>query len=230
MNKPITTLYMIESLDGKISTGDNDKLDFDKDLPKIKGVKQGLYQYYNIEKTTDINSLNTGKVMKKIGMNSNKPPINCPEVNFIIIDNNHLTKKGVTNLINKTKKLFLITTNKNHPAIKLKENKKLEIIFYPKKINFKDLFKKLKQKYEMNRTTIQSGGTLNSILLRENLIDYVSVVIAPCIIGGKNTSTLADGESLHSVKELNKIKSLKLKTCKKLKNSYIHLIYEVVKK
>ena len=29
--RPKTTLYMIMSLDGKISTGDTDKLDFDKD-------------------------------------------------------------------------------------------------------------------------------------------------------------------------------------------------------
>ena len=37
--KPKTTLYMLSSLDGKICTGITDNLDFDKDLPKIKGIK-----------------------------------------------------------------------------------------------------------------------------------------------------------------------------------------------
>lgn len=55
MNRPITTLFMLMSVDGKISTGSVDALDFDKDFPKIKGIKDGLKQYYDIEKTTDIN-------------------------------------------------------------------------------------------------------------------------------------------------------------------------------
>ena len=61
MKRPITTLFMLESLDGKISSGSTDDLDFDKNFPQIKGVKEGLHQYYEIEKTTDYYSLNTGK-------------------------------------------------------------------------------------------------------------------------------------------------------------------------
>ena len=72
MNRPITTLFMLESLDGKISSGNNDSLDADKDFPKIDGVKEGLHQYYEIEQTTDYYSLNTGKVMAKIGVNDKK--------------------------------------------------------------------------------------------------------------------------------------------------------------
>ena len=39
MNRPITTLFMLESLDGKISSGSTDNLDVDKDYPKIDGGK-----------------------------------------------------------------------------------------------------------------------------------------------------------------------------------------------
>ena len=35
MNRPITTLFMFESLDGKISTGSNDNFDADKDFFKM---------------------------------------------------------------------------------------------------------------------------------------------------------------------------------------------------
>ena len=72
MNRPITTLFMLESLDGKISTGAYDNLDADKDFPKINGVKEGLHQYYEIEQETDLFSLNTGRVMAKIGVNDKK--------------------------------------------------------------------------------------------------------------------------------------------------------------
>ena len=45
-NRPITTLFMLSSVDGKISTGATDNLDVDKDFPQIAGVKEGLAQYY----------------------------------------------------------------------------------------------------------------------------------------------------------------------------------------
>ena len=47
--RPITTLFMLTSADGKISTGASDCLDFDKDIPNIAGAAEGLNQYYDIE-------------------------------------------------------------------------------------------------------------------------------------------------------------------------------------
>lgn len=70
VQRPINTLFMLMSLDGKINSGNTDELDFDRDWSKINGVKEGLYQYYEIEQTTDWYSLNTGRVMAKIGVNN----------------------------------------------------------------------------------------------------------------------------------------------------------------
>ena len=54
MQRPITTLFMLMSVDGKISTGESNNLDFDIDLPLIDGVKEGLHQYYEIKQTTNL--------------------------------------------------------------------------------------------------------------------------------------------------------------------------------
>jgi len=224
---PETTLFMLMSVDGKISTGDNDLMDFDRDLPKIKGVREGIRQYYELEKTTDLHSLNTGRVMEKLGVNKKKNPKKIP-ASFIIIDNKpHLTKEGVTFMAGWGKIMYLVTTNRKHPAFGLKNIKNMEII-HSEKLDLKALFIKLKKKYGIKRITIQSGGTMNSAFLREGFIDHISIVVAPCIIGGNNTSTLIDGESLHSIKELNNIKPLKLKNVEMLKNSYLHLKYDVM--
>ena len=53
-NRPFTTLFMLMSVDGKISTGDNDNMDVDVDFPNIDGVREGLQQYYDIEAQTDL--------------------------------------------------------------------------------------------------------------------------------------------------------------------------------
>lgn len=87
MDRPITTLFMLMSVDGKISTGATDDLDVDKDFPKIKGVNEGLHQYYEIEQTTDLWSFNSGRVQEKMGVNKKKIPRKTP-VSFVVIDNN----------------------------------------------------------------------------------------------------------------------------------------------
>lgn len=227
-----TTLFLIESLDGKISTGDSDKLDVDLDFKRISGVKEGLHQYYEIEKTTDPFSFNTGRVMAKIGVNTREKEPTKMGCSFIIIDNKpHLTEKGTEYLAKWVKVLYLVTTNKEHPAFKLKSKfNNIKIIFYEIKIDLYDLLCKMKTKYGAEKITIQSGGTINSSWIREGLIDHVSIVIAPCLIGGKTTQSVVGGESLHDEEDLKKIKSLKLLKCEVLKDSYIHLFYDLIKK
>lgn len=227
MNRPETTLFMLVSVDGKISTGDNDTMDVDKDYPEINGIKDGLQQYYDIEQTTDLYSLNSGRVMAKMGINDKVDEPQKTPVSFIVIDDSHLTEKGVLYLTKKCQKVFLTTANKNHPALNIKVDN-LEVINYEDKIDFKNFFEKLKTNWNIEKITIQTGGTLNSILLREGLIDHLSIIMAPCLIGGNNTSTLIDGESLHSENDLLKIKPLKLIDCEKLKDSYLLLKYDVL--
>lgn len=230
MDRPITTLFMLESLDGKITSGNNDKLDADKDWCEIDGVKEGLHQYYEIEATTDFYSLNTGRVMAKIGVNDKREYHEKIDCRFIIIDNKpHLNENGIDYLCNWVDKLILVTTNRNHIAYEIKEKySNLDIMYYDT-LDLNKLLIDLKQKYDAQRITIQSGGTLNGMFLRENLIDYVNVVIAPLLVGGKNTTTLIDGESITNRQELNKLKALELIECNKLENSYIQLKYKVIK-
>ncbi|MBI2617959.1 dihydrofolate reductase family protein [Candidatus Kaiserbacteria bacterium] len=228
-NRPDTTLFMLMSVDGKISTGDSDVLDVDKDFPKISGIKEGLQQYYDLEQQTDLFSLNTGRVFAKIGMNEKKDEPKKLPVSFVVIDNEpHLTAQGISYLAKKAKNLIIATTNKNHPAVSLKNDfDNLYVFEYGEVVDFNDLFTILKQDFGADKLTIQSGGTLNTTLVREGLIDRVWLVVAPALIGGKNTSTLMDGESLHTSGELKKIKALEFIQARPLENSYLLLEYRV---
>ena len=126
----------------------------------------------------------------------------------------------------KSKEFVLITTNKNHPAYTVNENN-LHII-YQKSLSLEAALAELKEKYGCERITIQSGGTLNGMFLREKLFDYVDIVVAPVLIGGKDTSTLIDGSSILSENDLNNLGVLRLISCDLLENSYIRLKYKVV--
>ncbi len=226
MERPITTLFMLMSVDGKISTGASDDLDVDKDFPKIDGVKEGLHQYYEIEQTTELWSLNSGRVQSKIGVNTAEMPNKTP-VSFVLIDNKHLQEHGIRYFCALSKQFVLITSNENHPAFKMKEDN-LHII-YQRELSLKEALAKLKSEYACERITVQTGGTINGLLLREKLIDYIDIVVAPVLIGGKETSTLIDGKSLLAESELSGLGVLKLQKCVVLENSYLRLRYEVIR-
>lgn len=223
----LTTLLMLMSLDGKVSTGSNDERDFDKDLPHISGASKGLSQYYELEQKTDLYSFNTGKVMAKVGWNEPKDNIKKTPVSFVIVDNQpHLTERGIANLLQHCEKLFIVTTNSNHPARHLNVLN-LITINCSAPIDFKELFADLEER-GIGRMTIQSGGDMNSALLREGLINEVSVVIAPILVGGKETPSLIGGTSLRTVEELKGVKVLKLQGIDKLDDSYLRLSYKVL--
>lgn len=225
MARPITTLFMLASVDGKISTGATDSLDMDKDLPNITGVCEGLSQYYEIEQTTDLWSLNTGRVQAKMGVNEKPMPVKSP-VSFVLVDSKHLTEHGVRYFCALSQEFVLITTNRAHPAFGVKESN-LHII-YQEELSLPIALTALREDYGCERLTVQSGGTLNGLFLREKLIDFVDLVVAPVLVGGKNTSTLIDGEDILTEDGLNGLGTLKLESCEALAHSYLRLRYRVI--
>ena len=69
---------------------------------------------------------------------------------------------------------------------------------------------------------------MNGLFLREKLFDYVDIVVAPVLIGGKDTATLIDGQSLQTKDELGKLAVLRLTEASALQNSYVRLRYQVI--
>ena len=225
MNRPVTTLFMLMSVDGKISTGASDELDVDRDFPGIPGLREGLHQYYEIEQTTDLWSFNTGRVQAKMGVNVKETPAKTP-VSYVLLDNRHLTERGVRYFCARSKQAVVITSNRSHPAFSV-EAENLHII-YQEQPSLGKALERLKEEFGCDRLTVQSGGTVNGLFLREKLLDYVDIVVAPVLIGGRDTSTLIDGCSLTAREELSGLGVLKLEECAALQDSYVRLRYRVV--
>lgn len=225
MNRPMTTLFMLMSVDGKISTGATDELDVDQDYPQIDGLREGLHQYYEIEQTTDLWSFNTGRVQAKMGVNTKPIPEKTP-VSFVLLDNHHLDEHGIRYFCARSKQFVLITSNRDHPAFRVPAEN-LRIIFQ-EKLSLAAALTILRERFGCERLTIQSGGTVNGLFLREKLFDFVDVVVAPVLIGGKDTATLIDGPSLQARDELSQLGVLRLIDACPLQDSYLRLRYQVI--
>lgn len=168
--------------------------------------------------------------MAKIGVNDKKEYRDKVDVRFVIIDNKpHLNENGIDYLCHWVDKLLLVTTNRNHIAYTIKNNyDNLDILYY-ETLDLEKLLEDLYDMYGVERLTIQSGGTLNGMFVRNKLIDFVNIVIAPLLVGGEDVATLVDGESIKDESELNKLMPLQLLECNKLNDSYIQLKYKVKK-
>ena len=225
MSLPVTTLFMLMSLDGKISTGASEERDFDKDLPRITGVAEGLGQYYELQEGTGRFSLNTGRVLAKVGWNDVKTKIERLPVSFVVVDDQRLTARGIENLLQRTENLIIVTSNRRHPAFQV-EDPRSDVVVADPPLDFDHIFRQLADR-GISELTVQSGGTLNATLVRSGLIHYVSVVVAPVLVGGRSTPTLIDGDPPNSDSDLAFLRPLELLSARPLDGSYLHLRYAV---
>lgn len=170
-------------------------------------------------------SISSGRIQAKLGVNQNPFPSKTP-VSFVVIDNQHLTEHGVQYFCALSKELVLVTTNREHPAFLVHESN-LHIIVQ-EKLDLHTMLKTLKTDFGCERITVQTGGSLNEVFVREKLLDCVDIVVAPVLVGGKDTATLIDGQSLTSADDLSKLGVLQLSSYQVLQHSYIRLRYRVV--
>jgi len=225
-----TTLCLVMSLDGKITTGSTDNMDSDRDWKRIVGVKEGFAQYYRVEQSLGPNYLDSGRVLEKVGINDRSSMPDKEPLQFVVVDRKpHLNRNGIAYLCHWLRRVFIVTNNPRHPATELKqEYGNIEVLLYATEIDFKDLLQRLRNDYAMEKITIETGGTLNSILFRSGLVDHVKIVVAPLVVGGKDTSSLVDGISLTEQSQLHQLKPLKLRECRRLNDSYLLLEYDVI--
>lgn len=222
MLKPVTTLFMLMSLDGRINTGDiADDLDKSNEFVKFAVTH---------DTTQDLCSLNTGKVMQKIGINEKTEIPEKNSLKRVIIDNNlDINENGINYLCHLSDEVFLITNNKEHPAFCIKNYyRNLEIIYYENEIDLKEILEKLKTQYKIDQITIQSGGVLNEEFLKVGLFDYLNIIIAPILLGEDTNKPTDSKKSITTAEELNRLSVLELLECNEFGDSYVQLKYKVL--
>jgi len=94
------------------------------------------------------------------------------------------------------------------------------------RVDLKKALKELRSRYGSRTLRIDSGGTLSAIMLKEGLIDEISVILSPCIVGNPATAHFINP----AVSELPEPCQLKLRHVEEMENGLIWLRYDVIKK
>jgi len=91
-------------------------------------------------------------------------------------------------------------------------------------VDYYRAFETLNERYKTKTILVDSGGTLSSILLENDLIDEVSIIISPVLVGEKATNLF---RILHQKNDNIRLELLRSKI---YSDNYLHLIYRVLKK
>lgn len=226
IGRPETTLFMLMSVDGKISSGFSRDRDLEIDLASFEETRRGLQLYYDIEKTTDLWTICTGKTKSKIGINSTSGRIYEVRANIVIIDNLWLTEDGVNNLCRQYNTVVIFTKNKQHPAFVVRSSK-LHTHYMPD-FTVGKMLNTMWSIYGVKHITVQTGAETNAQFIRDRLIDNLDIVVAPIVVTGSKTPTLIGGDVRDNGPLSELSYPLGLVSCEPIGDGYIRLRYKVI--
>lgn len=115
----------------------------------------------------------------------------------------------------KESKLIVATTERaEKEKIEILEKLGVEVLIIKERDNRVDLKELSKALYQLkiDKVLVEGGGTLNYSAIESGLIDKVIFYIAPKIIGGKEAKTAIEGVGIKSIKDVFRVKELKLRT------------------
>jgi 2,5-diamino-6-(ribosylamino)-4(3H)-pyrimidinone 5'-phosphate reductase len=218
MQRPHVILNAGMTLDGKIATRTRDT--------KISG-KEDLERVHRIRERVDAIMVGIGTVLDddprltvhKIPSERKRNPTR------IVVDSRARTPLSARVLNNEAKTIIAVSRKAPDERVRALREKGAEIVVCGEnKVDLKCLMEEL-YKRGIRSVLLEGGGTLNFGMLREGLVDEVSVAIAPVLVGGREAVTLVDGEGFATIAEGV---HLKLKKYYPLGKDFI-LEYEVLR-
>ncbi|MEW6552836.1 MAG: RibD family protein [Actinomycetota bacterium] len=93
-------------------------------------------------------------------------------------------------------------------------------------VDLRAALEELNTRYGVEVVRADCGGTLNGVLLREGLVDEVSVLLSPCLVGGSELRSIFIAPELEAAEG---VIGLRLQRVEKLDGDVVWLLYKVTK-
>ncbi len=100
------------------------------------------------------------------------------------------------------------------------------IVAGQKQVDLRAALQQLRDKHNVKVVRTDSGGTLNGVLLREGLVDEVSVLVYPALVGGSSPRSFYRAPDLQSP---DGVLPLRLLSANRLKGGVVWMRYRVIR-
>lgn len=195
---------MMTTLDGKITSGTGvDILDDYFDLyTKVENklqTKNWIIGRVTMQAFADDLSIKLEKPKKQIEKRDFILS-SANEYNLFVIDTKgRLRWKDKTikfsNIDNKLNLVIIVTHDTPMEYLNYLQEKKISYIFGAiEKLDFTQLFKKIKKEFGIQRILLEGGGILNGSIMQENLIDEISLLLLPIIVNRVDAPSTFEGD------------------------------------
>ncbi len=108
----------------------------------------------------------------------------------------------------------------------LKSERIDSIVAGDSKVDLREALEELGARYGVKSVLLDSGGTLNGVLLRAGLVDEVSLLVHPCLVGGTTPRSIFRAPDLPSSEHLI---HLRLAHVEGVRDDIVWLRYQVVR-
>lgn len=219
MSRPYVTMFMLQSVDGKISTGESNNRGFEVDLPVLE-VGKGLYQYYDALDKTDLFFLITGKSIVR-GLYAYDGTVPKCAATCVVLDEDWLNTEAVGILCDMYKEVIVFT---GRYALMVRDN--LHWVTNAG-MSLDDIMHCLSTVYGCERLSLQGGSYLNSAMIKNHYVDELNLIVAPILVGGNYTPGLIGGRSAESLEDVENLAQLELLSVDKLQFNYVQFKYKL---
>lgn len=220
LSRPETTLVLTSSVDGRITSSDSNMLDKNPDWKMIPGVRGYLQQSFGITSEPGVYNLIPGSRMSQAGINFRTGTPDREDIRLIVLDHKRdLTVEGINYLARCVNRLIVVC-GKIHPITKSKNTEKNLSLITQSRFSREGLLNSLKKK-RVKRVTIQSAGKLNSKWVNEGLIDHLTIIVYPLLVG-------ESGTPLFTNTKISTVRPLRLIDIRPFNLNYISLNYQVI--
>jgi len=100
------------------------------------------------------------------------------------------------------------------------------IVAGEERVDLRAALEELGAHYGIRRVRVDSGGTLSGVLLREGLVDEVSVLVNPALVGGTSARSMFVAPDLTSAEGVIRLRLLDVE---RLRGDVVWLHYQVVR-
>lgn len=222
-----TLLFMVASIDGKVTTNPTSNPDYDWNYVNT----HYLDVYYKEMFSTGADGvvMSAYSFVNFMDLNAKKPKEwnSQLEVSIFVVDSRGLLNEfGLKVLKNRYKKLIIFVSELT-PKLYLGVLNELNIEYFKsgtEKVDYEKMFNHIAS-LGYKKISVESGGTLNSYLLRAKVIDEVQILTVPILVGGLGTPSIMDGPQLEN---WSGIIPMKLINVERLDPGFIKTTYKVL--
>lgn len=198
MTRPETTMFLTMSVDGRITSHDSDELDPNKQWKAEPKIRARMQQFYDFA-SGGVSTVTYGEAMAKVGVNSRTGEPQELDVNMVLIDDLGLiSEQGIRYLAKSVNRLYVVCL-KDHAIVKVDDLPSDVSVIAQARLDLARLLEVLYVDHDVQELSVQSNARLNAQWLSAGLIDNLSVVISPLLVGRHGTPNLIDQDLLSVV-------------------------------